>query len=250
MAEKIYSAINAAMAEIGAIGKDRENKNQHFMYRGIDDVMNALNPAFINNKIFVVTEVLEHRREERKTGNNSNLIYSICKVQFTFYSAEDGSNIKVVTIGEGMDSGDKATNKAMSVAFKYACFQLFCIPTEEMSDAESDARPVDPDRESHTTKPQTAKPQTTERKINEKEINELYNECGRTGTGWKNVCYTYSVKVLSDLTISQYNDAMRRFSSLPDKETEEPENRKVPPVSDEEMTQLQEPDDCCGLPFK
>lgn len=229
MAEKIYGAINAAMAEIGAIGKDKKNKSQGFMYRGIDDVMNALNPALINNKIFVVTEVLEHRREERKTKDGGNLIYSICKVQFTFFSAEDGSNIRVVTIGEGMDSGDKATNKAMAVAFKYACFQLFCIPTEEMSDQAADARPVDPDRESHSTKPL---PPKQERKITDKEVNEIYNECGRTGIGWKNVCYTYKVKALSDLTISQYGDAMKKFSSMPDKPAEtpkEPDPATVPP---------------------
>ena len=61
------------------------------------------------------------------------LIYSICRIKYTFY-AEDGSNVSAVVIGEGMDSGDKATNKAMSIAFKYACFQVFCIPTEEMKD--------------------------------------------------------------------------------------------------------------------
>lgn len=232
MAEMIYGAINAAMADIGAIQKDKKNKSQGFMYRGVDDVMNALNPAFIEHKIFVATEVLDQRREERKTANNGNLIYSICKVQFTFYSAEDGSNIKVVTIGEGMDSGDKATNKAMSVAFKYACFQLFCIPTEEMSDERADARPVDPDKESHATKPQAGKSRNTaDRKVNEKEVNALYNECGRTGIGWKNVCYTYKANALSDLTVSQYNDAMKRFAALPDKEEpkKEPDPETIPP---------------------
>lgn len=232
MAEMIYSAINAAMADIGAIQKDKKNKSQGFMYRGVDDVMNALNPAFIEHKIFVATEVLDQRREERKTSNNGNLIYSICKVQFTFYSAEDGSSIKVITIGEGMDSGDKATNKAMSVAFKYACFQLFCIPTEEMSDEQADARPVDPDRESHTTKPPAEKPQkSADRKVNEKEVNTLYNECGRTGIRWKNVCYTYNANALSDLTVSQYNDAMKRFAGLPDKEEpkKEPDPETIPP---------------------
>ena len=37
-----------------------------------------------------------------------------------------------------MDSGDKATNKAMSIAYKYACFQVFCIPTEEMKDPDAE----------------------------------------------------------------------------------------------------------------
>lgn len=139
----IYKSINAVMAEIGAVGKTSTNSQQGFKYRGIDAVMNALNPALINNKVFVVPEVLEQTREERTTSRGAALIYSICKCKFTFY-AEDGSSVTAVTIGEGMDSGDKATNKAMSVAFKYACFQTFCIPTEEM---------VDPDAETHEVTP-------------------------------------------------------------------------------------------------
>ena len=49
-----------------------------------------------------------------------------------------------VVIGEGMDSGDKATNKAMAIAYKYACFQTFCIPTEEMKDPDSECHEVAP----------------------------------------------------------------------------------------------------------
>ena len=150
MTEKpmIYETINNVMSEIGAIGKDKRS-NQGFNYRGVDDVMNALNPAFIRHKLFLVPEVLEQIREERTTKNGAGLIYSICKMKYTFY-AVDGSHVEAVVIGEGMDSGDKATNKAMAIAFKYACFQLFCIPTEEM--AEPDAKPVDPDKEGHQVK--------------------------------------------------------------------------------------------------
>ena len=140
--QMIYEAISNVMAEIGAVGKDSKNAQQGFKYRGIDAVMNALSPALIKNKVFVVPEILEQTREERQTSKGSNLIYSICKVRYTFYTT-DGSSIQATVIGEGMDSGDKATNKAMSIAFKYACFQVFCIPTEEM---------VDPDSECHEVK--------------------------------------------------------------------------------------------------
>lgn len=143
----IYEAISNVMKEIGAIGKNSKNSQQGFMYRGIDAVMNALNPALIKYGVFVVPEVLEQTREERQTAKGGTLFYSICKVKYTFY-AKDGSSIEAVVVGEGMDSGDKATNKAMSVAFKYACFQVFCIPTEEM---------VDPDAECHEVAPK--KPQ-------------------------------------------------------------------------------------------
>ena len=143
----IYQSIAAVMGEIGAVGKTSKNQQQGFMYRGIDAVMNALQPALIKYGVFVVPEILEQAREERVNAKGTTLIYSICKIKYTFF-AEDGSSISAVVIGEGMDSGDKATNKAMSIAFKYACFQVFCIPTEEM---------VDPDAECHEVKAKTEK---------------------------------------------------------------------------------------------
>lgn len=136
----IFQALHGVMNEVGAIGKDRKNQQQGFMYRGIDQVMNALQPAFVKYNIFVVPEVLEQIREERTTSKGAQLLYSILKVKFTFY-ADDGSNVSATVVGEGMDSADKASNKAMSVAFKYACFQVFCIPTEEMVDPDSETPP-------------------------------------------------------------------------------------------------------------
>ena len=141
----IYEAITGIMSEVGAIGKNKTNAQQNFKYRGIDDVMNTLNPLLCKHGVFVVPEILEQTREERTSRNGAALIYSICKIMFSFF-AKDGSHVSAITIGEGMDNGDKATNKAMAIAFKYACFQVFCIPTEEMKD---------PDSESHELKPTT-----------------------------------------------------------------------------------------------
>lgn len=139
----IYGLIGQAMQEIGAIGKDSRNEQQKFMYRGIDAVMNALNPVMSKLGLFMVPEVLEQVREERVNKNGTNLLYSVLRIKYTLF-APDGSNVSAVVIGEGMDTGDKASNKALSVGFKYAAFQLFCIPTEEM---------IDPDAECHEVKP-------------------------------------------------------------------------------------------------
>lgn len=153
MAE-IYQAISGVMADIGAIGKDKKNAQQGFKYRGVDDVMNALQPVMVQHRLFVVPEIIDQRREERQTSRGGNLIYSVCTVRYTFY-AKDGSSVQCVVIGEGMDSGDKATNKAMSIAFKYACFQVFCIPTEEMKDPDAEVHEVVPKNE-HTEDPKVA----------------------------------------------------------------------------------------------
>lgn len=194
----IYEAISATMAEVGAIGKTSKNQTQGFMFRGIDAVMNALQPALIHNHIFVVPEVLEQTREERTTSRGGVLIYSICKIKYTFY-AEDGSSISATVIGEGMDSGDKATNKAMSIAFKYACFQVFCIPTEEMKD---------PDSESHDVTP------ITKKKIGTAKINSITRKCESDGVNPDDICGRCNVKDLSELTEEMYAWICNNWSAV------------------------------------
>lgn len=194
----IYEAISATMNDVGAIGKNTRNTQQGFMFRGIDAVMNALQPALIKNHIFVVPEVLEQTREERMSQKGGTLIYSICRIKYTFF-AEDGSNVSAVVIGEGMDSGDKATNKAMSIAFKYACFQVFCIPTEEMKD---------PDAECHEVAPKSIKQQKVEdianKTISQTKVNSIIAKCETDGINPEVVCDKCNVRELKDLTEKQY----------------------------------------------
>lgn len=139
----IYESIAAIMQEGYAIGKNSKNAQQGYKYRGIDDVMNVFQPLMSKYKVFCVPQVLESEREERHTVKGGNLIYSVLRIKYSFY-AEDGSCIDAIVVGEGMDSGDKASNKAMAVGMKYAMFQTFCIPTEEMRDADPDAATPEP----------------------------------------------------------------------------------------------------------
>lgn len=136
----IYESIAGIMNEGAAVTKSKRNQQQGFQYRGIDDVMNTFQPLLAKYKVFVVPEIIDRQREERQTNKGATLIYSILTIRYTFY-AEDGSSVSAVVVGEGMDSGDKASNKAMSVGMKYALFQTFCIPTEEMSDPDADTPP-------------------------------------------------------------------------------------------------------------
>lgn len=133
----IYAAIAAVMHDVGYVSKDSYNEGQRYKFRGIDATMNAMHPAMVKNGVFVTPEILEMSREERAGRNGGILVYSIAKVRYTFYTA-DGSSVTATVMGEGMDSGDKSMNKAMSAAYKYALFQTFCIPTEEMIDSEQD----------------------------------------------------------------------------------------------------------------
>jgi len=135
---KIYQAIPKLMAEVGSIAKGRQNKQQGYVFRGIDDVYSALQAPLAKHGVFFAPKVLEQHREERAAKSGGVLIYTILKVEFVFF-ADDGSSFSVTTIGEGMDSGDKSANKAMSAALKYALLQLFCVPTDEPKDSENDS---------------------------------------------------------------------------------------------------------------
>ena len=221
MANNIYKAINEVMKEIGAVGKNQKNSQQGFMYRGIDAVMNAINPALTNHGVFVVPEVLEQTREERTTSKGNLLIYSICKIKFSFF-AEDGSHIEAITIGEGMDSGDKATNKAMSIAFKYACFQVFCIPTEEM---------VDPDAECHEVKPKKEAEQsmTDEEKnaqmmeevgkelISAVQVKALTKKCNDENVPLEFLLNAYKIKDLKEMNQAQFRNVNDKWDVIKEK---------------------------------
>ena len=52
-----------------------------------------------------------------------------------------------------MDSGDKASNKALSIGLKYAMLQVFCIPTED--DKDPDAESPQPKADSMKPAPKT-----------------------------------------------------------------------------------------------
>lgn len=144
---KVYAAIVAVMADLAhdGIGKNRKNQAQGFNFRGVDDVYNALAPALSKHRLAILPRVLSRSCEERQTAKGGTLFYVVCDVEFTLVSAEDGSSHVVRFVGEAMDSADKATNKAMSAAYKYAAFQTFCIPTEGDNDADAHApEPVAP----------------------------------------------------------------------------------------------------------
>ena len=124
-APMIYKALAGVIADVGSVAKDKVNRQQGFKFRSIDDVYNALHPALAKNKVVIIPRVLERKCEVvGKTKNGTDMIKVICKVKFGFY-AEDGSNEEAIIYGEGIDTGDKATNKAMAIAYKYACFQVY-----------------------------------------------------------------------------------------------------------------------------
>ena len=146
-APAIFAAMCAVMGDLDAIGKTSENKAQGFKFRGIDQVYNALNPLLSKHKIFTCPTVLDVQSEERETRSGGKMIYRIATIRYRFYCV-DGSFVDATVVGEGADSGDKAMNKAMAIAHKYALFQVFTIPTEDMPDPDAESVQLAPKKPS------------------------------------------------------------------------------------------------------
>ena len=142
---KVFQAINAVQSDLSqtGIGKNRKNtQGSGYMFRGIDDVYQALSPLLAKHGLCIIPRMLTRTCEERQSKAGGALFYVTVEAEFDFVAAEDGSKATARTFGEAMDSGDKATNKAMSAAYKYAAFQTFAIPTEGNPDADAETHEV------------------------------------------------------------------------------------------------------------
>jgi len=136
-AYQAIAAISAKLAKAG-ISKDRKNQQQGYSFRGIEDVYRALAPLLAEHDLCILPQVLQRVETERETKSGGTLYSVVVEVKFAFVSAKDGTTCHATVWGEAMDSADKATNKAMSAAYKYMAFMTFCIPVEGTDDADAD----------------------------------------------------------------------------------------------------------------
>jgi hypothetical protein len=139
----IFTKMSQVMKDIAHVSKDQTNTVQGFKFRGIDQFVNALYPALTKHGVFMVPsldqESHELREVTRSNGKQGVDKHVYIQMSYTFF-AEDGSSIIVGPIpAESVDSGDKATNKALSAALKYALIQTFSIPTEDMAEGDAES---------------------------------------------------------------------------------------------------------------
>lgn len=118
------------MGEVQAVRKGDRNQQQGFNFRGIDAVMNAAGPAMRKHGVAVVPTGVELSREHGTTKRGAATMTVIATVEYAAYGP-DGLMFTGAAVGEAMDMGDKATAKAMSVAYRTFLLQSLTIPTDE-----------------------------------------------------------------------------------------------------------------------
>lgn len=149
----VYAAINEVKKELeagGGITKDRvAQAGGTYNFRGIDDMYNVLCGLTAKHGLCLFPRVTkrdvtfhERMKEGKVVGFQT---HALVDMEIDIVSQVDGSSHTIATCGEGLDTSDKALNKAMSGGMKYACIMAFLIPTHgEMVDSEVDDIPVQP----------------------------------------------------------------------------------------------------------
>ena len=130
-APTIHAALAAVMADVGAVAKRDRNEAQGFSFRGIDAVVNAVGPSLRAHGVLTIPRVEDAHYDTIEVGRNRSLMRQCTlRVRWEFHGPA-GDHIDAVVVAEAMDSGDKATSKAHSVAYRTALLQVLCIPTDE-----------------------------------------------------------------------------------------------------------------------
>jgi hypothetical protein len=136
--KNVYEAWGAVMLSVKAIGKNDENKQQGFAFRGIDATMQAVGPALREHGVMVVPTGQELRTEAYSTRSGTQMKNVTVTVEYTVYGPA-GDKFCGVSYGEAADVGDKAVTKAQSVALRTFLLQALMVPTGD----------PDPDASSH-----------------------------------------------------------------------------------------------------
>ena len=125
------------------------------------------------------------------------------KVKHPYY-AKDGSSVSSIVVAEGMDTGDKASNKALAIAMKYSMFQVFCIPTEEMHDPDAEI-------------PEPSKPVTKDTPISTVMLKTVKAELKRTGTTEEELCKKCKIDSINNIPTKCYRAVMDMLKQLPER---------------------------------
>jgi len=127
----IAQVLANVMSDVGAVAKRDTNTAQNFNFRGIDAVVNAVGPVLRQHGVITLPVVEDAHYDTIEVGRNRSLMRQCTlRVRWLFVGPA-GDQLEAVVVAEAMDSGDKATSKAHSVAYRTALLQVLCIPTDE-----------------------------------------------------------------------------------------------------------------------
>lgn len=194
--------------------KGQYNSFGDYHYRSCEDIQEALKPLLAEVKaVLLLTD------EIQQIGDRFYI-----KAAAVFQDTE--SDQKIVNIAYARETENRPkmdaaqlTGSCSSYARKYALNGLFCI--DDAKDPDTLNNGADPSGNRGSRTQNTGGSRTSPVLVSQNHINTIRNEIERTGAKEAAVCYQYKIKRLEEMTVQQFQDAMKIFRQMPDKMTEE-----------------------------
>ena len=210
----IYEKMSAIALEVGVVAKNLEidtGKGKGYKAVSEVDVLSKVKPVEAKYKIYsypaqrnviesgeFITEYSD--RQGNKTQRKQ--LYLRIETVYRFVDMEKPTDfIEVTTYGDGLDSGDKATGKAMTYADKYALLKAYKIMTGD-----------DPDQEASGDLIKTEV--TGKQTIDAIKIEALKKKCAADGVQLTKLCKAFKVSDLSQLTEKQFANAVNGWEKV------------------------------------
>lgn len=145
MSKNIFQKMADITNELGTVAKNLNVAvNTTASYKAVSevDILNAVKPLEYKHGVYSYphdTNIINQEIVTTKTqyGDKDNYFIRLERV-YRFVNIEDKTDfIEVKSYGDGIDTGDKATGKAMTYADKYALMKAYKISTGDDPDKEA-----------------------------------------------------------------------------------------------------------------
>lgn len=168
-AKSLAEAVCRVMQAVSYVRKDKQMQGGgSYQYVSVEAVIDKLRPEMIRNGLVLLPVGVEVLHQ----GDHGRQVHLRLKYTFDLVHYPSDQTRQVVVVGEGMDVGDKAGNKSMTAARKYALIMAFNIETG-----------LDPDDTPSSTQERAApQPQQDDTPIDDTQLRTLQKLVTETDT--------------------------------------------------------------------
>lgn len=138
---ELVAAMAAAQAEMGSVQKGGWNDHNKYKYAQVGDILNASKQILLKHGIIIVASAINAQEAVSNAAKGNRVFVNLSAI----IAHSSGQWIEIQSVGEGCDTQDKATYKAITGARKYALTSGLNLATTDEPEAD-EAPPVETPR--------------------------------------------------------------------------------------------------------
>lgn len=134
----LHQRLSAIMGELGAMKPQGHNSHSNYDYITYSQISEAARLLFVKHGVFMTPSLTKHTTTPVLSAKGNQNLLSEVEVTYTFYNIDKPEDyLAISSVGQGMDTGDKAVYKALTGAHKYMLFKTFNVGTDDDAEKES-----------------------------------------------------------------------------------------------------------------